>query len=151
MEILTEDTRTTPFNVASLDLKIKMLQQMAEALEDEAAGLFRRAAIFEEEEFLLNREIENRQTEINRLQLKLEAMRGERDRVVGRIRGIQEEVAAMREEITNNEEEFALANITGPLLFDAEVQGPERGQDQPSRLQEEQQRSPVFFHRMTLP
>ena len=45
-------------------VKTRMLEQMAEALEDEAAGLYRRAAAFEEEEFLLNKEIGERQTEI---------------------------------------------------------------------------------------
>jgi hypothetical protein len=51
-----------------------MLEQMAEGLEDQVAVLYRRAATFEEEEFLLNREIEERQTEINRLVLKLDTM-----------------------------------------------------------------------------
>ncbi|HWP42158.1 MAG TPA: hypothetical protein VNO14_02905 [Blastocatellia bacterium] len=138
MEILTEETRTTSFNLASLDVKIKMLHQMAEALEDEAAGLYRRAAIFEEEEFLLNREIEERQTEINRLQLKLEALGAERDRVIGKIHEIQKEVAAMREEISNNEEEAALASIGSTQLVDVDVAAPE------------QPRNPLFFQRMTL-
>lgn len=138
MEIMTEENRMASFNVASLDVKIRMLYQMAEALEEEAVGLFRRAAIFEEEEFLLNREIEERQTEINRLQVKLEALRGERDRIFGKIHGIQAEVAAMREEISNNEEEIALANISSARLLDVELVV----DDQPPR--------PVFFHRMTL-
>jgi hypothetical protein len=70
---------------------------MAEALEDEAAGLYRRAASFEEEEFLLAKEIGERQTEINRLQLKLEGLRAERDRVVGKIEQVSTEAAAVRE------------------------------------------------------
>jgi len=48
-------------------VKMRILEQMAEALEDQVAVLYRRAAAFEEEEFLLTREIEERQTEINRL------------------------------------------------------------------------------------
>jgi len=90
---------------------MKLLIQMAETLEDQAAGLYRRAAASEEEEFLLNREIEERQTEINRLVLKLDAMRAERDRVMEKIGAISAEATAMREEIFNGEEEFALAAI----------------------------------------
>jgi len=77
---------------------------MAEALEDQVAGLYRRAAAFEEEEFLLNREVEERQTEINRLTFKLEVMRAERERVMERIESISPEAAAISEEVilTNN-------------------------------------------------
>ncbi|HSE97178.1 MAG TPA: hypothetical protein VLD57_02835 [Blastocatellia bacterium] len=138
MEIMTEENRMASFNVAPLDVKIRMLYQMAEALEEEAVKLFRRAAIFEEEEFLLNREIEERQGEIKRLQAKLETLRGERDRIFGKIHGIQAEVAAMREEISNNEEEITLANVSSARLLDVELVV----EDQPPR--------PVFFHRMTL-
>ena len=83
---------------------MRMREQMAEALEDQVAGLYRRAAAFEEEEFLLNREVEERQTEINRLTFKLEVMRAERERVMERIESISPEAAAIREEVilTNN-------------------------------------------------
>jgi hypothetical protein len=87
----------------------RMLQQMAEALEDEAAGLYRRAAAYEEEEFLLNCEISERQTEINRLLLKLEAMRSQRDGLLDKIEAIRNEAADLREEVGNSEEEMALA------------------------------------------
>ena len=80
-------------------VKTRMLEQMAEALEDQVAGLYRRAAAFEEEEFLLNREVEERQTEINRLTLKLDVMRAERDRVMERIESISREAVAIREEV----------------------------------------------------
>ena len=79
--------------------KMRMLEQIAEALEDQVAGLYRRAAAFEEEEFLLNREVEERQTEINRLTFKLEVMRAERERVIERIESISREAAAIREEV----------------------------------------------------
>lgn len=138
MELQTENNQATLFNLASIDVKIMILRQMADALEDEAAGLYRRVAVFEEEEFLLFREIEDRQTEINRLQLKLEAMRGERDRVIGKIAGIREEVAAMRDEITNNEEEVALANISCTQLLDVEMMS-------------EQPPGPLYFQRLVLP
>ena len=63
-------------------------EDTADMLDDQVAGLYRRAATFEEEEFLLNREVEELQTELNRLRLKLEAMRAERDRVMDRIESI---------------------------------------------------------------
>lgn len=94
-------------------VRMRMLTQMAEALEDQAAGLYRRASASEEEEFLLNREIEDRQTEINRLVLKLEAMRAERDRLMERIESISQEATSMREAVFNGEEEVALATIEG--------------------------------------
>ena len=105
-------------------VEMRILEQMAEALEDQVAGLYRRAAGFEEEEFLLNREVEERQTEINRLMLKLEAMRAERDRVIENIESISREAAAIREEVFRGEEEGALAaieessseGVTAPLL-----------------------------------
>ena len=80
-------------------VKMEMHEQMAEALEDQVAGLYRRAAAFEEEEFLLNREVEERQTEINRLTFKLEAMRVERERVMERIESISREAAAISEQV----------------------------------------------------
>lgn len=95
-------------------LKIKMLQQMAEALEDEATGLYRRASLYEEEDYLLNREIENRQTEINRFQLKLDALRSERDGLLRKIEEIKREASMIREEAFESEEEAALALITKP-------------------------------------
>ena len=109
-------------------VKTRMLEQMAEALEDEAAGLYRRAAAFEEEEFLLNKEIGERQTEINRLLLKLEAMRAERDRVIEKVEQISSEAAAVRERAFDGDEGNSLPAIessqgeyanptTGALFF----------------------------------
>lgn len=95
----------------STAVKMRILEQMAEALEDQVGALYRRAASFEEDEFLLNREVEDRQTEINRLMLKLEAMRAERDRVMEKIETISSEAAAIREEVFSGEEELALAAI----------------------------------------
>ena len=95
----------------STAVKMRILEQMAEALEDQVAALYRRAAFFEEDEFLLNREVEERQTEINRLMLKLEAMRAERDGVMEKIESISSEAAAIREEVFSREEELALAAI----------------------------------------
>jgi chromosome segregation ATPase len=96
-----------------------MLEQMAEALEDEAAGLYRRAAAFEEEEFLLNKEIGERQTEINRLLLKLEGMRAERDRVLEKIEQVSSEAAAVRERAFNDDEEDSIeATQTSPSQYE---------------------------------
>lgn len=140
MAVIAEPQASTP-GPSSPGMKIRMLEQMAEALEDEANGLYKRAAAFEEEEFLLNREIGDRQTEINRLMLKQEAMRGERDRVMERIESISREAAAMREEIFNSEEEIALAgleNAQGALPADAAGNG--AGDRQNAK----------FFRRMTV-
>jgi len=87
---------------SSSQMRTMLLEQMAEALEDEAVGLYRRAAAFEEDEFLLNKEIDDRQTEINRLQLKLDGVRSERDRLIERIETITEEARALRDESLNN-------------------------------------------------
>jgi chromosome segregation ATPase len=115
-------------------VKTRMLEQMAEALEDEAAGLYRRAAGFEEEEFLLNKEIGERQTEINRLLLKLEGMRGERDRVLEKIEQVSSEAAAVRERVFNgNDEEDSIE----------ETQTSHSQYDNPST-------GALFFRRMTV-
>ena len=98
-------------NSSSSRLKMRMLQQMAEALEDEAAGLYHRAAAFEDEEFQLTREIEERQTEINRLTLKRESLRGERDRLLERVESLRSEAVVMREEVFNSQAEIALAHL----------------------------------------
>ena len=87
--------------------KARVLEQMAEALEDEVGGLYRRAAAFEEEESLLNKEIGERQTEINRLLLKLDAMRAERDRVMEKIELVSHEAALMRDRSFSCEEDGA--------------------------------------------
>ncbi len=110
MNVLTE--KSFPSG-SSPRVKMRMLEQMAEALEDQVAALYRRAAAFEEEEFLLNREVEERQTEINRLMLKLDSMRAERDRAMEQIESISLEAAAMREQVFEGEEEAALAAIEG--------------------------------------
>ena len=120
-------------------VRMKMLLQMAEALEDEAGGLYRRAAAFEEEELMLNREIEERQTEISRLQLKLEALRSTRNSLLEKIESLRSEADTMREEVFNNEEVMALA-----LASDRAAEGwtvPARDDDR---------RDSIFFQRMSL-
>ncbi|HSE36763.1 MAG TPA: hypothetical protein VLG74_05615 [Blastocatellia bacterium] len=120
---------------------LRILEQMAESLEDQVAALYRRAAAFEEEEFLLTREVEERQTEISRLLLKLESMRAERDRVIERIESISAEAGEIKEEVLRGEEDMALAAIE-ELTTDAS-----RG---PSFAVAETRRGATFFRRMTL-
>lgn len=129
-------------------LKMRMLEQMAEALEDQAAGLYRRAAAFEEEEFLLNREVEERQTEINRLTLKLDVMRAERDRVMERIESISREAAAIREEVFSGEDEVALAALENSTAKASTGSRCEEGQ--PVASGGDPSRSTTFFRRLTL-
>jgi chromosome segregation ATPase len=111
MTLLTDSEAAGEGVGRSTRAKMHMLAQMAEALEDEAAGLYRRAAAYEEEEFLLEREIEARQTEINRLSLKLTGLRTDRDSLLTRIEELTDEAAALRETVYTGEEAQALAAI----------------------------------------
>jgi chromosome segregation ATPase len=131
-------------------VKVRMLQQMAEALEDEARGLDRRVAVFEEEEFLLTREIEERQTEINRLNFKLEAMRAERDGLLHRIETIRSEATAMREEVCDGEEAMALLAIDDAQTGQSEALSATICPSAPPHARDEQQRASVFFHKTSL-
>ncbi|MEW6206995.1 MAG: hypothetical protein AB1631_01410 [Acidobacteriota bacterium] len=133
----TEDDPIEMGKAVSGHFKRAMLQQMAEALEDQAAALYRRVSAFEEEDFLVCREIEEHQTEINRLHLKLEAVRSERDSVLERVEYLRSEASAMREAMFSNE---------GAELMDVEFIRPDIRPDE-----ESESRRPTFFHRMTLP
>lgn len=104
IEIAETDENAAPV----LRAKMCMLAQMAEALEDEAAGLYRRAAGYEEEEFLLEREIDTRQTEINRLTLKLNGLRADRGALLEKIDALTTEAVGLREEVYSKEEARAL-------------------------------------------
>lgn len=132
MTVFSEATLVTPPS-SSPRAKTKLLEQMAEALDDEAAGLYRRAATFEEEEFLLNKEIGERQTEINRLQLKLEGLRAERDRVMDQIEQVSSEAAAVRERAFDGNEEDSVRPIQSA---EGEYENPSTGA--------------LFFRRMTV-
>lgn len=116
MTLSTDIEETSESAAPNMRAKMRMLGQMAEALEDEAAGLYRRAAVYEEEEFLLEREIEERQTEINRLSLKLNALRADRDALLAKIASLTDEATALREEVYCNEEARALAAIERAAL-----------------------------------
>jgi hypothetical protein len=129
-------------------LKMRLLEQMAEALEDEAAGLYHRAAGFEEDEFLLNRQIEERQTEINRLLLKLEAVRSERGGVLEKIETINAEAAQMREQVFNLEDDIALRAIAPPQAGDDSTTG--RLYNITDFVQEDQAGGSLYFRRLTL-
>ena len=149
MTILNDCEVAQGGRVSSPRVKMRILHQMAEALEDQAGALYRRAAAYEEEEFLLNHEITERQTEINRLLLKLEAMRSERDGLLGKIEGIRNEAAAMREEAFNREEEIALAALDPARVEDAlEAVGSESGTSYSGGGGPSQ--SSAYFRRMAL-
>ena len=114
MTIFEEAQVTAPLTLgADQDprLSMWMLDQMAEGLEDQAAGLSRRAAGLEDEESLIRKEIERHGTEINRLQLRLESLRSDRHSVVGRIESLKSEANGIREQLFVCEEEAALAAI----------------------------------------
>jgi chromosome segregation ATPase len=132
MTVFSEATLVTPPS-SSPRAKTKLLEQMAEALDDEAAGLYRRAATFEEEEFLLNKEIGERQTEINRLQLKLEGLRAERDRVMDQIEQVSSEAAAVRERAFDGNDQDSVPSIQSA---EGEYENPSTGA--------------LFFRRMTI-
>ncbi|MGH9831208.1 MAG: hypothetical protein ACREDR_49025, partial [Blastocatellia bacterium] len=115
--------------------------QIAEGLEDEADSLTRRARSFEEEEFLLNREIEEHQTEINRLQLRLRSLRAERDGLIGKCEMLRREASSIREDALNDEEELAIESLevgNSPFSF---RDGGEL---------EDRSRDGVFFRRMSV-
>jgi predicted RNase H-like nuclease (RuvC/YqgF family) len=145
MTVITEIKQPASGLSSQVRVKMRMLEQMAEALEDQVAALYRRAAAFEEDEFLLNREVEERQTEINRLMLKLESMRGERDRVMEKIETVSCEAIAIREEIFSNEEEAAIAAIAAAPSVVGLV-----GDSQPVFDSVDSSCDAVFFRRMTL-
>ena len=135
MSSVIEENNSGVPEAASNLVRMKMLQQMAEALEDEASSLLLRAASFEEEEVLLNRQIEDHQTEINRLQLKLDSALSDQDGLLARVQILRDEASAMREEAYNNEDEIALSAID----------------DVPSSEEEEDEsRGPIFFQRPRL-
>ncbi len=136
---VTTDPQATPPRV-----KLRMLQQMAEALEDEAAVLNRRASVFDEDEQSLVREISDRQTEINRLSLKLEALRSERRGLTDKIQVIRREAATIREEVLESEEEVALQAIE--TSHKAERQG-----RWPESEPVVERHGSVFFQRVMLP
>lgn len=147
MTLLTDAEDATGY-CPSPRAKMKMLEQMAEALEDEAAGLYRRAAAYEEEEFLITREIGERQAEINRLLLKVETLRGERNRVIEKIESIAREAAVMREEVCNKEEDLAVAAIQDQAANRAEPEA--HAGEEPVYTGGDPSRSAVFFRRMAL-
>ena len=146
---IIEDDRLETSTPTSPRVKIKMLQQMAEALEDEATGLYRRAALYEEEDHLLSREIDDHQTEINRFRLKLESLRSERDGLLKKIDEIKREASMIREEASENEEEAALASIIKTPNYPAGVTA---GWPAPPNVasREGQARESGFFRRRTL-
>lgn len=132
--VLEQKTLVVP-ELASNHVRMRMLQQMSEALEDEASSLLLRAGGFEEEEVLLNRQIDDHQTEINRLRFRLDAVLSEQNSLLERVESLRDEARAMREEAYNSEDEIALSVIDDIP---------------PAEAEEAQLRGPVFFHRPQL-
>jgi uncharacterized protein YlxW (UPF0749 family) len=94
--------------------------------------MYRRAAMFEEEELSLGHEVEERRTQINRLLLKMEGLRAERESLIEKIESLKTEAAALREEAFTDEEEIAISSI---------ISSPE---------EEDQSRGSTYFRRMTV-
>jgi hypothetical protein len=89
-------------------LRLKMLHQMAEALDDEAAGLDRKAASLEEEECLLKQKADEHQTEVNRLLLLLQSIRSEHHGVREKIEKLTQESRELKEQSFLGEDDLAL-------------------------------------------
>jgi hypothetical protein len=135
--LLATDNDPDPISKAgSGHFKRAMLQQMAEALEDQVAALCRRVVAFEEEDFLLTREIEEHMSEINRLHLKLDGVRDQRDHMLERVECLRAEASSMREAVFGSEKE-------GTDLLGVKVMLSDQAADDDRR--------PMFFQRMTLP
>jgi chromosome segregation ATPase len=92
-------------------VKLKMLQHMAEGLEDEADGLHCRADALAEEEFLVVRNIDEHQTEINRLLLKLQGVRSARYDLLEKIDRLRSEASVLREKVWTGEDELAINSL----------------------------------------
>jgi predicted nucleic acid-binding Zn-ribbon protein len=88
--------------------------------------------MFEEEEFSLIHEIEEWKTQINRLMLKLEGVRAERESLIQKIESLKAEAVALREEAFTSEEEAAISSIVS------------------CAEDENHSRSSMYFRRMTL-
>ena len=150
MNLATQE-RTVPHpGTASPYIRIRILRQMAEALDDEAEGLCIRLATFDEKHFLITRQIEERQTEISRLQLELEALGSERNALLQQVEKLRTEAEAMREEVLNNEDEIALGVIEGNSPVEGElVEAASHNGIYSSEGDASDE--PVYFQRMTLP
>lgn len=124
-----------------------VVDQIAEALEDEASSLVLKAASYEEEEQLLNREIEERQTEINRLLFKLEAVRNENDDLIKKIESIRAEAIALREESFRSEGRAGF--VARAALVEDEMPGSVWVGSSCTSIREEMPEA-TFFQRTTL-
>src|SRR5260370_5726177 len=111
MDALNEKTVLQEEQIVSDYVKLKMLQHMAEGLEDEAAGLGCRAEGLQEEEFLLARGIDEHYTEINRLLLKLQGLRSQRYDLLEKIEHLRSEASVLRERVWTGEDDLALDSL----------------------------------------
>jgi chromosome segregation ATPase len=131
-------------------LKLVMLQQMAEALEDQANGLNQRARSLEEEEFLLSAEVQERLVEISRLNLRLDGLRSERDSLLDKIETLRREAIHIKEEVLDNEEEIALDSLAASSVLGDGSRSVCELRDAPSSRQGRASSTPMFFRRTTV-
>ena len=161
----------------SRQVRMRLLEQMAEALEDQASGLSRRAAGQELEQSILCREIDERNTEISRLQLKLESIQAERKGLLQRIEALRQEASSLREQFSRSSllEQFSTeqteyssrepdsAEHPLPQQFSLEIgvqfeasdasshsPQPQERWDQGRESTEPDEVRTVYFHRMTM-
>lgn len=113
--------------------------QAAETVDQHAAAF--------EEEYVLNHEIEERQSEINRLLLKLEAVRSENDDLIKRIEAIRTEAMAIREESFRDKEQDA--SVSQSDLSDDRLSGNRWTRSGSAPIQEGPTVA-TFFQRVTL-
>lgn len=175
MNTLEEKEASQSDYPASPVVKIRIFQQMAEALEDEASALNRRATSFEEEETSLVAIIQEHQTNINRLNLRLQALRSEHNGLMEKVSRLEEEAAVLREEAYSIKQDIVLTSAESGDAEECDADGFQRSEDmetlgsaisamtanhtrgQEASSQtlrrsgsEEGARTSIFFNRMTL-
>jgi chromosome segregation ATPase len=146
----SEERNMSDGSLPSPTVKMRILEQMAEALEDEAAGLCRRAAGHEDEETVLSREIDERQTQINRLQLKLDSIRSERYGLLGKVEDLRREANEMRYQGSSDQLDSSLDQSTNPRPAGDPYSAPAPFISQAPVSDDGGRIRSIFFHRMTI-
>ncbi|HKV37898.1 MAG TPA: hypothetical protein VJX67_01705 [Blastocatellia bacterium] len=108
---VTDNGLEDKHTVANGPGRLKMMQQIAEGLEDEAHSLTRRARAIEEEEAQISQEVEELQTGIQRLSLRSTSLRGEREALLAKIDKLHHEADSIRDKAISAEEELALQSL----------------------------------------
>ncbi len=89
----------SPTSTAAAGEGHKVFDQMAEALEDEAAVLRMRAAFIEDEEETLNHKLEAHMTTMMRLQMRMESLHGERQGLIEKVEALHAEALSLRHDL----------------------------------------------------